>query len=128
MSFFFFQAEDGIRDDLVTGVQTCALPIFRGEVVKLPVERFLGLLGLGVTAAIALATGASMMGEWSTLALYWHAPQAAGGVVDPIFGHSLNFFLFTLPAWQLIAGWLMTMAIGACLIAPVVMIILRPLG
>src|SRR5947208_9652075 len=27
MIFFFFQAEDGIRDDLVTGVQTCALPI-----------------------------------------------------------------------------------------------------
>src|SRR3989441_12659945 len=27
--FFFFQAEDGIRDKLVTGVQTCALPIFR---------------------------------------------------------------------------------------------------
>src|SRR5207244_9303880 len=24
----FFQAEDGIRDDLVTGVQTCALPIY----------------------------------------------------------------------------------------------------
>src|SRR5258708_9846149 len=28
VSLFFFQAEDGIRDDLVTGVQTCALPIF----------------------------------------------------------------------------------------------------
>src|SRR5712671_7729786 len=27
---FFFQAEDGIRDDLVTGVQTCALPISPG--------------------------------------------------------------------------------------------------
>src|SRR2546421_3693025 len=27
--FFFFQAEDGIRDLIVTGVQTCALPIFR---------------------------------------------------------------------------------------------------
>src|SRR5205823_10415678 len=26
---FFFQAEDGIRDKLVTGVQTCALPIYR---------------------------------------------------------------------------------------------------
>src|SRR2546421_6808319 len=26
--FFFFQAEDGIRDLIVTGVQTCALPIF----------------------------------------------------------------------------------------------------
>src|SRR5260370_29876930 len=27
--FFFFQAEDGIRDSSVTGVQTCALPICR---------------------------------------------------------------------------------------------------
>src|SRR5438034_8484506 len=26
--FFFFQAEDGIRDHCVTGVQTCALPIW----------------------------------------------------------------------------------------------------
>src|SRR5260370_36140573 len=26
--FFFFQAEDGIRDSSVTGVQTCALPIY----------------------------------------------------------------------------------------------------
>src|SRR2546430_12898123 len=29
--FFFFQAEDGIRDLTVTGVQTCALPILRSE-------------------------------------------------------------------------------------------------
>src|SRR2546430_11524223 len=29
VSFFFFQAEDGIRDLTVTGVQTCALPILR---------------------------------------------------------------------------------------------------
>src|SRR6185503_20548727 len=30
--FFFFQAEDGIRDVAVTGVQTCALPIWDGHV------------------------------------------------------------------------------------------------
>src|SRR5699024_12233979 len=30
--FFFFQAEDGIRDRNVTGVQTCALPISSGAV------------------------------------------------------------------------------------------------
>src|SRR5690349_23535480 len=29
--FFFFQAEDGIRDLYVTGVQTCALPILRNR-------------------------------------------------------------------------------------------------
>src|SRR6266850_6885579 len=40
--FFFFQAEDGIRDYKVTGVQTCALPILLdrvGEVRELAVER-----------------------------------------------------------------------------------------
>src|SRR2546421_4668893 len=31
-SFFFFQAEDGIRDLIVTGVQTCALPIYASAV------------------------------------------------------------------------------------------------
>src|SRR5256886_17453094 len=31
MLFFFFQAEDGIRDLTVTGVQTCALPIFNHD-------------------------------------------------------------------------------------------------
>src|SRR5260370_38529350 len=31
MFFFFFQAEDGIRDSSVTGVQTCALPILDGQ-------------------------------------------------------------------------------------------------
>src|SRR5207244_8721052 len=39
-AFCFSQAEDGIRDDLVTGVQTCALPIYG-----------LGLLSLGATTA-----------------------------------------------------------------------------
>src|SRR5207249_8860722 len=42
-SFFFFQAEDGIRDRNVTGVQTCALPICSDQfkVYKLIWERFL---------------------------------------------------------------------------------------
>src|SRR5437763_15146304 len=37
--FFFFQAEDGIRDTSVTGVQTCALPICDGEEEGLPARR-----------------------------------------------------------------------------------------
>ena len=31
--FFFFQAEDGIRDHCVTGVQTCALPILSSQIL-----------------------------------------------------------------------------------------------
>ena len=40
--FFFFQAEDGIRDHCVTGVQTCALPIYMNsldEKTKCPLPR-----------------------------------------------------------------------------------------
>src|SRR5713226_8852458 len=50
--FFFFQAEDGIRDGRVTGVQTCALPISlgrslsRGETVS--IESHWGGLGGGI--------------------------------------------------------------------------------
>src|SRR5216684_3392942 len=39
--FFFFQAEDGIRDVAVTGVQTCALPICRHDLVAEPDVRVL---------------------------------------------------------------------------------------
>src|SRR5437879_11467939 len=36
IQFFFFQAEDGIRDTSVTGVQTCALPIFERTAISPP--------------------------------------------------------------------------------------------
>src|SRR5437667_697031 len=87
-----------------------------GQPLKLPVEPVLRLVALGVSLAIAAATGAGMMVEWPTLALFWHAPRTAGGV-DPIFGKPLNFFLFTLPAWQLLAGWLLTLAVITCVLA-----------
>src|SRR5256886_4927202 len=39
--FFFFQAEDGIRDLTVTGVQTCALPICDHRLATMPVRPLL---------------------------------------------------------------------------------------
>src|SRR5688572_6469222 len=52
--FFFFQAEDGIRDLTVTGVQTCALPICwfqNGQV-----QRYLVALVIGGAALVFFAT------------------------------------------------------------------------
>ena len=89
-----------------------------GEPIRLPVEPVLRLIGLGLCLAIALAAGASLTSEWPTFALYWNAPPATGAG-DPIFGKSLNFYLFTLPAWQLIVGWLMTLAVLSCVMAAV---------
>src|SRR6202795_2041719 len=88
-----------------------------GQPLKLPVEPVLRLIALGVSLVIAAATGAGMMAEWPTLALFWYAPSTTSGVVDPIFGKPLNFFLFIQPAWQLIAGWLLTLAVLTCALA-----------
>ena len=90
---------------------------FGGSPLKLPVEPVLRIIGLAIALAVAIATGAGMMAEWPVLALSWYAPRATGGVVDPIFGKPLNFFLFRLPAWQLISGWLLTMAILVFVVA-----------
>jgi uncharacterized membrane protein (UPF0182 family) len=90
---------------------------FGGQPIALPVDPVMRLLAFGGSVAIALVTGASMMAEWPTLALFWYAPHAVGPVIDPIFGKPLNFFLFTLPAWQLISGWLLTLAVICCILA-----------
>jgi uncharacterized protein len=85
--------------------------VIGGQSVKLPVEPVLRLIALVISLLAAAATGAAMTAEWPTLALVWYAPRADNGVTDPIFGKPLNFFLFTLPAWQLILGWLITLAV-----------------
>src|SRR5215208_3259346 len=47
--FFFFQAEDGIRDGHVTGVQTCALPILLREALCRPTPIGYGEYGVNTT-------------------------------------------------------------------------------
>lgn len=91
--------------------------VINGQPLKLPIGRFLNVLGLVASAIISLVLGSSMMSEWTTLALYWNAPTSAGMPVDPIFGKPLNFYLFTLPAWQDLSGWLVALAVIACLTA-----------
>ncbi|MGA8110326.1 MAG: UPF0182 family protein, partial [Acidobacteriaceae bacterium] len=82
--------------------------------LSLPLRRALRWIGLLVSLVIALISGAAMMAEWPTFALLRAAPPAAHPVLDPVFGKPLNFYLFTLPAWQLVIGWLLGMAILAC--------------
>lgn len=84
--------------------------------VKLPLEPVLNLTALGLALAIGAVTGASMTARWTTLALYWYAPRGATPL-DPVFGQPLGFYMFTLPAWQLITGWLLMLAVIACAIA-----------
>jgi uncharacterized membrane protein (UPF0182 family) len=84
--------------------------------VQVPIEPVLKLVALGLALAIAAANGGGMMSSWNTFALFWDAPRDAS-TLDPIFGRQLGFYLFTLPAWQLIAGWLLSVGVITCAIA-----------
>jgi uncharacterized membrane protein (UPF0182 family) len=94
---------------------------FAGQPVNLSLRPVLRIVSIGGSLVVALLTGGTMAAEWETLALWWYAPQ--GGVADPIFGRPLDFYLFTLPAWQLILGWLLTLSVIACVVAVVFLIV-----
>ncbi|HKO10383.1 MAG TPA: UPF0182 family protein [Acidobacteriaceae bacterium] len=85
--------------------------------LNIPMRTGLRFLGLLASLGIAVITGTAMMAEWPTFALWWSTPRAAHPAMDPVFGRPLDFYLFALPAWQLIAGWLTTLAVIACLAA-----------
>src|SRR6267154_261786 len=96
-----------------------------GQPLKFPVEPVLRLTALVLSLGIAAITGAGMMTEWPTIALFWYAPRSATGFVDPVFGKPLNFFLFALPGWQLLVGWLLSLAVMTCVLAALFILITR---
>ncbi|HWN99573.1 MAG TPA: UPF0182 family protein [Blastocatellia bacterium] len=62
-----------------------------------------------LSVAVALLSAISMSQEWPQFALYLHAQQA--GVRDPIFDKDIGFFLFKLPAAELVSGWFQTLSV-----------------
>jgi uncharacterized membrane protein (UPF0182 family) len=90
--------------------------------LRLPIDAVINLIALALPLFVSVVTSTSLTARWTTLALYWHAPHTAI-VLDPIFGRPLDFYLFTLPAWQLIAGWLLTLAVFACVIVILLLVV-----
>ncbi|MGA8087879.1 MAG: UPF0182 family protein [Terracidiphilus sp.] len=84
---------------------------------ELPVDPVLKVGGLIGSAFFALLAGASFMSEWTRFALFWFQGAATNGPGDPIFGKSLSFYFFTLPALHFLFGWLLMIAVLVCAIA-----------
>src|SRR5256885_11315567 len=107
--FFFFQAEDGIRDYKVTGVQTCALPI------SWLADRW-GARGLMAGSMLAFALAAWACGEAGSFGqlVGWRFIQGmAGGLVIPV-GQALAFNRFQGPERARVS----TLVMAVALIAP----------
>ena len=86
--------------------------LINGQPIRLPVEPVFRLIALVGALLIGAATGAGMVADWTTLSLYWSgAARTVTTAADPIFQKPIGFYLFSLPAYELLSGWLMTLAV-----------------
>jgi uncharacterized membrane protein (UPF0182 family) len=85
--------------------------------LSLPLRRALRFIGILASLGIAAIAGATMTAEWPTFALYWNAARNDATRLDPVFSKPVSFYLFTLPALQLICTWLLVLAVIACIAA-----------
>jgi uncharacterized membrane protein (UPF0182 family) len=95
-----------------------------GQPVSLSLEPVVRVVTWGVALVVALGAGSGMLSEWTAFGQYLHAPAAGGsGLVDPIFGRPVGFYLFTLPVWQLLATWMTTVSLVILGVAVLVLLL-----
>lgn len=80
-------------------------------IVGTPPEQVAAAFGVRIPTILIAAAGIfaffmglGVAGDWQQLLLYFN--QVSFGVTDPIFGRDVSFFVFTLPVWELLRGWL----------------------
>src|SRR6185295_16444396 len=83
--------------------------IVNNQPIQFSPERFLRPIGWIVAALFGLFYGFAMKSEWQTFALYFNQVPAASP--DPIFNKPIGFYLFSLPAYDLISSWTTTLAL-----------------
>lgn len=77
---------------------------------------------LGVSLFLGLIFGLNMAGEWPTILLYLNGVPF--GQADPIFNNDISFYVFGLPLFRLLRGWL----VGLVIIAAIGTAIIYALG
>src|SRR5438034_9653513 len=101
--FFFFQAEDGIRDHCVTGVQTCALPIYvrdlKPENILITTDGVVKLTDLGLARAFADAKN-TRAGAVTGTVQYLAPEQIRGEPADP----RSDLYSLGIVAYELLTG------------------------
>ncbi len=86
------------------------------------VRRWVGIGGALVCAVVAFGAAVSMSGAWQRFLLYFN--QVPWGQKDPLFGHDISFYVFSMPVWQSILSFVMAALIAALVLAGIVHLIM----
>lgn len=98
--------------------------IVNNQPIQFSPERFIRPLGWILAVMFGLFYGLAMKSAWQAFALYFN--QAPAGTVDPIFQKPLGFYLFSLPLYDLISSWLLTLGFVALCAAVVYSLLTAP--
>jgi uncharacterized membrane protein (UPF0182 family) len=82
--------------------------VINNQPIQFSPERFVRPVAWIVAILFGVFYGFAMKAEWQTFALYLN--QTATALPDPIFQKPLGFYLFSLPVYDLVSGWLITIA------------------
>ena len=82
--------------------------VVNNQPVQFSPARFVRPLGWIIAILFGVFYGLAMKSDWQTFALYFN--RVATATPDPIFQKPLGFYLFSLPAYDLISDWLLTLA------------------
>jgi uncharacterized protein len=88
--------------------------MINNQPVTISPERFIGPISFMVSIFLALVYGASMSARWETFALFLNRSET--GALDPIFQKPVEFYFFTLPVYQAINSWFITLSVIALIL------------
>ena len=77
------------------------------------IRRIVSVVMIAMTLFLAIVFGAVAAGSWETILTWWNAVDF--GVDDPAFNRDVSFYLFDLPAYHLIQGWVLSLLVVSAL-------------
>ncbi|HEV7746425.1 MAG TPA: UPF0182 family protein [Pyrinomonadaceae bacterium] len=82
--------------------------VVNNQTIQFSPEPFIRPIAWIIAALFGIFYGFAMKSEWQTFALYFN--QASAASPDPIFNKPLSFYLFSLPVYDSLSGWAVTLA------------------
>ncbi len=90
--------------------------LINGQPLAVDLGRWIKPVVLLASLLVAWISASSISSEWPTFTLWLYGPRSAG-MLDPELGRPINFYLLTLPAWQIMSGWVTALAILVLIMA-----------
>jgi len=92
-------------------------PLINPDIQKFLGTRFASVMIVAVAAIFAIGNGLAARGNWGMILRFING--SSFGNTDPIFGHDIGFYVFSLPFFAFLQGWLMNILV-LCLLGSAV--------